>query len=212
MQLEVLRAYAAERNWTIAEEYVDEGVSGIKTSRPAFDRLMKDARKQKFNVLLVWKYDRFARSLVMLVNGLAELRELGIDFVSSTQQLDTTTAAGRAFFNMLATFAEFEREMIAERTAAGRKRYQDHWDAGKVGGDVHSKSGRDLAPHRPLKIFDRDAARRMRAEGRSLRAIGLELGVSAVTVLRLVAKDQPTALQKIDSSLPESDVANERLN
>jgi len=184
LQLSILREYCAQRKWTITEEYVDEGVSGAKASRPAFDRMKRDARKQKFGVLLVWKYDRFARSLVMLVQGLAELRSLGIDFVSSTQQLDTTTAAGRAFFNMLGTFAEFEREMIAERTGAGRKRYIADFEAGKVGTTVHSRSGKNLAAHRPVKIFDRQAARELRAAGESLRAISRRLNVSVMTVQR----------------------------
>lgn len=186
MQLEAMRAYAAapERGWTIIGEYVDEGVSGTKTSRPAFDRMKRDARAGRFQVLLVWKFDRFARSLVMLVTGLAELRQLGIDFVSATQQLDTTTPAGRAFFNMLGTFAEFEREMIAERTAAGKKRYRENWEAGKVGKEVHSKSGRDLAPHRPGKIFDRLKARELRSEGRSVREIADLLKVPATTIHR----------------------------
>lgn len=186
MQLAALREYCFVRNWTVIEEYVDEGESGIKASRPAFDRLRRDARKKKFQVLLVWKYDRFARSLVMLVTGLAELRELGIDFVSSTQQIDTTTASGRAFFNMIGTFAEFEREMIAERTAAGQKRYLADWEAGKVGKDVHSKSGKDLAPHRPAKIFDRQKARDLRAKGTSLRDIAHVLKVPVTTIHRLL--------------------------
>ena len=184
LQLTCLRQYCAERKWTITEEYVDEGVSGAKASRPAFDRMKRDARKKKFGVLLVWKYDRFARSLFLLVQGLAELRSLGIDFVSSTQQLDTTTAAGRAFFNMLGTFAEFEREMIAERTGAGLKRYAADWKSGKVGVEVHSKSGKNLAPHRPLRVFNREAARDLRATGESFRAISRRLNVPLATVQR----------------------------
>jgi len=184
LQLTILREYCAQRKWTITEEYVDEGVSGAKASRPAFDRMKRDARKKKFGVLLVWKYDRFARSLQLLIEGLAELRSLGIDFVSSTQQLDTTTAAGRAFFNMLGTFAEFEREMIAERTGAGRKRYIADWEAGKVGATVHSRSGKNLPAHRPVKIFDRQVARELRAAGQSLRAISRRLNVSVMTVQR----------------------------
>lgn len=184
LQLSILREYCASRKWTITEEYVDEGVSGAKASRPAFDRMKRDARKKKFGVLLVWKYDRFARSLFLLVQGLAELRSLDIDFVSSTQQLDTTTAAGRAFFNMLGTFAEFEREMIAERTGAGFKRYVADWESGKVGVEVHSRSGKNLAPHRPVKVFDRQAARDLRAAGASLRAISRRLNVPVMTLQR----------------------------
>src|SRR5947208_15933396 len=118
MQLVELREYAARRGWHVIGEYVDRA-SGIKESRPALNRLMTDARRRKFDMIAVWKLDRFGRSLKHLVNALAELESLGVAFVSLRDNLDLSTPAGRLMFQIIAAMAEFERALITERVRAG---------------------------------------------------------------------------------------------
>jgi DNA invertase Pin-like site-specific DNA recombinase len=118
-QLRELREYAARRKWTIAEEYVDTGVSGAKTTRPRLDELMKAAHRGKFEVVLVWKFDRFARSVSHLLRALEDFQAVGIEFCSYSEQLDTSTAAGRMVFTVLGAVAELERSLIVERVKAG---------------------------------------------------------------------------------------------
>jgi putative DNA-invertase from lambdoid prophage Rac len=119
MQLKDLRTYANARRWKVFGEYVDVGESGAKDRRPQLDRLMDDARKRRIDGILVWKLDRFGRSLKSLVITLEELRDLGVQFVSYTENLDFSTPAGRAMANLIGVFAEFERDLIRERVKAG---------------------------------------------------------------------------------------------
>ncbi|SRR5579871_1724626 len=119
MQLVELREYAGRRGWERIEEYVDHGVSGAKESRPALNRLMVDAKQRKFDVVAVWKLDRFGRSVAHVVVALAELEALGITFVSLKDNLDLSTPSGRFMFQIVAAFAELERAMIQERVRAG---------------------------------------------------------------------------------------------
>ena len=119
VQLAELREYASRRGWAIAGEYVDRGISGAKESRPALNRLMGDAHRRKFDAVLVWKLDRFARSLKQLVNALAEMEALGIAFVSLRDNLDLSTPSGRLMFQIIGAMAEFERALIQERVRAG---------------------------------------------------------------------------------------------
>src|SRR5271157_4388770 len=115
MQLAELREYAARRGWQVTGEYVDEGVSGSKESRPALNRLMTDARRRKFDAVLVWKIDRFGRSLKHLVNALADLDAYGVAFVSLRDGLDLSSPSGRLMFQIIGAMAEFERALIQER-------------------------------------------------------------------------------------------------
>ena len=119
LQLKDLRAYANARGWKVFGEYVDVGESGSKDKRPQLDRLMEDSRKRRIDGILVWKLDRFGRSLKSLVTTLEELRGLGVQFVSYTENLDFSTPAGRAMANLIGVFAEFERDLIRERVKAG---------------------------------------------------------------------------------------------
>ena len=119
MQLEELRAYCQRRQWTVAEEFIDSGVSGSKESRPALNRLLADAKRRKFDAVLVYRYDRFARSLRQLVNALCEFDSLGIHFVSLHEGVDTSTPNGRLVFGIFASIAEFERELIRGRVRSG---------------------------------------------------------------------------------------------
>src|SRR5438309_10758320 len=121
LQTRELRQFAEARGWTIASEYVDSGVSGAKDSRPELNRLMADAKRRRFDVVLVWKLDRFGRSLRHLVNALAEFESLNIAFVSLSDNLDLSTASGRLMFNIIGAMAEFERELIRERVKAGMR-------------------------------------------------------------------------------------------
>ncbi len=122
LQLRELRDYADRRGFAVTREYVDH-VSGDTVRRrrraPEFEALMADARRRRFDCVVVWKYDRFARSLGTLIAALAEFNVLGIDFISHTQAIDTTTPMGRLFFHVIGSFAEFERDVIVERVKAG---------------------------------------------------------------------------------------------
>ena len=118
MQPSELREYADRRGWEIVGEYVDEGVSGSKESRPELNRLMVDVHRRKFEVVLVWKIDRFGRSLKHLVNALADLDAYGVTFVSLRDNLDLSTPSGRLMFQIIGAMAEFERALIQERVRA----------------------------------------------------------------------------------------------
>lgn len=119
LQTDEIREYCQRRGFEIAGEYIDEGFSGSKASRPALNRLMADAKQCRFDVLVVWKLDRFSRSLAHLVLTLQEFESLGISFVSLRDAIDLTTAQGKLLFGILGSLAEFERSLIAERVKAG---------------------------------------------------------------------------------------------
>src|SRR5215472_4324406 len=119
MQVEELRTYCLRRQWGIVDEFTDTGISGSKESRPALNRLLADARRRKFDCVLVYRYDRFARSLRQLVNALGEFDALGIHFVSLHEGVDTSTPNGRLVFGIFASITEFERELIRGRVRSG---------------------------------------------------------------------------------------------
>jgi DNA invertase Pin-like site-specific DNA recombinase len=121
-QLLELRSYLAARQWTIAGEYRDEGICGAKDRRPALDRLVKDARRRKFDVVVTWKLDRLGRNLKHLITLLDELQTLGVAFVSLGEGIDATTPAGKLQMHILGAIAEFERGRIVERVRAGLAR------------------------------------------------------------------------------------------
>ena len=177
VQLSVLRDVAARAGWEIVETYVDHGISGAKgrDKRPAFDLLLKDATRRKFNLVAAWSVDRLGRSLQDLIAFLNELKGAGCDLYLHVQALDTTTPSGKAMFQMLGVFAEFERAMIRERVMAGLTRAK--------------AEGTRLG--RPATVAD-DAAkvrtiRAARAGGQSIRAIAREHGVGIGTVSRLTS-------------------------
>lgn len=119
MQLAEIRQYCLKREWTVVKEYVDKGISGSKEHRPALDSLLVDCQKRALDCVVVYRYDRFARSLRQLVNALEEFRALGIDFVSLHEGVDTSTPNGRLVFGIFASIAEFERELIRDRVKSG---------------------------------------------------------------------------------------------
>jgi len=165
-QLLDLRRYVSERGWNIFKEYVDEGISGTKDSRPALNDLMNDARKRRFDVVLVWRFDRFARSTKHLILALEEFRNLGIDFVSYQENIDTSSPLGSAIFTIISAVAQLERDIIAERVKAGLRRAKE--DGKKLG--------------RPKASVDVEKIHWLRSKGLSLRAIAKQTGVSRTTV------------------------------
>src|SRR5437773_1895072 len=118
-QLAEVRRYADARGWTLTKEYVDHGISGAKERRPALDTLLADAKRRRFDVLVVWKLDRLGRNLRHLITMLEEVQTLGIAFVSLNEGIDATTPAGKLQMHILGAIAEFERFRIAERVKAG---------------------------------------------------------------------------------------------
>src|SRR5215510_13293676 len=119
MQTRELKEYVERRGWALAGEYVDVGISGSKEKRPELDRLMKDAHSRRFDAVIVWKFDRFARSVSHLLRALETFQALGIHFVSLSESLDTSTPAGKMVFTVLGAVAELERSLIVERVKAG---------------------------------------------------------------------------------------------
>jgi putative DNA-invertase from lambdoid prophage Rac len=185
LQLRSLTEYAAQQGWEVSEAYQDV-MSGVRASRPALNRLMADAKARRFDCLLVWKLDRFGRSMIDCLTNIRELEESGIRFIAVTQNLDTDVKnpASRLLLHVLGAAAEFERSLIRERTQAGQLRYTQDYAAGRVGKEVHSRSGRNLPPHRPRRIFDREQVAALRCQGLSYRAIAKKLGLGLGTVTR----------------------------
>lgn len=168
LQLRELRDYAASRGLQIVQEYTDLGVSGSKNSRPALNQLMSDAARRKFDSVLVWKLDRFGRSLRHLVNALAEFEALGVAFISLRDNLDLTTPSGRLMFQVIGAMAEFERSLIQERVRAGLR-------------NARAK-GKRLG--RPRVAVDEKRIQVLRSSGVPWRAIAKEMGVGVGTVRR----------------------------
>jgi putative DNA-invertase from lambdoid prophage Rac len=196
MQVAELRQYCASRGWGVHGEYVDT-ISGIKSSRPGRDKLMKDVRARRVDAVLVWKLDRWGRSLADSVITMQELASAGVRFICTTQGLDTddSNPMGRAMLGMLQVFAQFERDMINERVNAGVKRYQIEHAAGRA----RSKSGKNLPIGRPKNIFRVDEAIRMRKEGLSWRKIAKQLGVPEATVRSRCAENCASEVEKTKS-------------
>ena len=167
-QLLDLRRYVSDRGWQSYKEYCDNGISGTKDSRPALDELMNDARKRRFDVVLVWRFDRFARSTRHLINALEEFKNLGIDFVSFQENIDTSSPLGSAIFTIISAVAQLERDIIAERVKAGLRRAREN--------------GKKLG--RPRVAADADKIAALRAQGRSWREIAEELGIGKGTAQR----------------------------
>jgi DNA invertase Pin-like site-specific DNA recombinase len=174
-QLAELRRYVAARGWDAAVEYVDRGVSGTTTARPALDRLVKDARRRKFDVLVTWKLDRLGRNLKHLITLLEDLQALGVAFISLGEGIDATTPAGKLQMHILGAIAEFERGRIVERVRAGL---------------AHAKAQGKRLGRQPYAITD---AQFEAVAGRSLREAAGALGVSRSVVHRWRLSRKPLA-------------------
>jgi DNA invertase Pin-like site-specific DNA recombinase len=165
-----LRQFAQQRGYDIIEEYVDHGVSGSKVRRPALDRLLKDAHRRRFEAVLVWSCDRLARSTRHFLQVLDELNELGIQFHSQREAIDTQGALGRAIVVIISAIAELEKSLIVERVRAGMRR-------AKMEGRHIGRTPRDV---------DRDAIVNDRLSGLSLTKVAKKHAVSRATVCRLI--------------------------
>jgi len=170
VQTRELEQFATARGWLLVDSYLDIGISGTKERRPQLDRLMADAHRRKFDVVIVWKFDRFARSVSHLLRALETFNSLGIAFVSLSESLDTTTPAGRMVFTVLGAVAELERSLIVERVRAGLR-------------NARAK-GKTLG--RPRKIVDATRIGRLRASGMSWRTVAVQMGSNTATVRRAV--------------------------
>jgi DNA invertase Pin-like site-specific DNA recombinase len=169
MQTRELREYCERRVWNVVAEFVDLGISGAKDRRPELDKLMADARRRKFDVVVVWRFDRCARSVRHLLRALDEFQALRIDFVSLSEALDTSTPSGRMTFTVLGAVAELERSLIAERVRAG----------------LRNARARGVRLGRPKAVGDPDRIAALRGSGASWRAIGRELGIAPETAKRI---------------------------
>jgi DNA invertase Pin-like site-specific DNA recombinase len=167
MQLRELREYAERRGLTIVGEYIDR-MTGSKDSRPDLNRLMADAGQRKFDAVLVWKLDRFGRSLRHLVNALAELEALGLTFISLRDNLDLSTPSGRLMFQIIGAMAEFERSLIQERVKAG----------------LRNAKSKGVRLGRPRVFVSESRIEALRACGMPWRQIAKELGVGIGTARR----------------------------
>lgn len=180
-QLIELREYASRRGWQIADEYVDLGVSGSKDSRPSLNRLMAHAHQRRFDAILVWKLDRFGRSLKHLVTAIAELEALGVTFVSLKDNWDLGTPSGRLMFQIVGAMAEFERELIRERIKAGmRRRRLEGLSLGRA----------------PIQV---DHARLVadRLSGLSLTMVARKYSVSRASIVRWVREAQRQSAEAV---------------
>jgi DNA invertase Pin-like site-specific DNA recombinase len=171
MQTRELREYCERRGWTVAGEYVDIGISGTKEKRPELDRLLGEAHRRRFDAVVVWRFDRFARSVSHLLRALETFKSLGIEFVSLSEQVDTSTPTGKMVFTVLGAVAELERSLIVERVRAGLR-------------NARAK-GKSLG--RPRVAVDAARIAALRSQGLSWAKIGEQLGLGEGTVRRTAA-------------------------
>ena len=184
VQLAEIRQFCMRRDWTTVKEYVDKGISGAKEHRPALDNLIADCRRRAVDCVVVYRYDRFARSLRQLVNALEEFRALGIDFVSLHEGVDTSTPNGRLVFGIFASIAEFERELIRDRVKSGLA--------------LAKSRGKRLG--RPRVNVDRLRIATLRNEGRSWAEICDVLGISKGTAQGAVLSLPKNLLEPVPAS------------
>ena len=171
-QLEQLRSYCLKQDLCVYGEYVDEGESALKQNRPQYLRILEDARKRKIDTILVYKLDRFSRSLKELVNTMAILKGYGVNFISYAEKdFDTTTATGQLMFHIVSAFAQFERDMISERTKL----------------KLNYLKSRGVQLGRPRKA-DQGKVFEFRKQGLSLSQIGREMGCDRSTVSKVLKK------------------------
>lgn len=168
VQLREIREYVDRRGWKSAGEYVDTGISGTKEKRPELDRLMAEAHRRRFDAIVVWKFDRFARSVSHLLRALENFQALGIEFVSLTEGVDTSTPTGKMVFTVLGAVAELERSLIVERVKAGLRNAK--------------AKGKRLG--RPRVIVDAARIASLRATGASWRVVCEKTGLTKGTAQR----------------------------
>jgi DNA invertase Pin-like site-specific DNA recombinase len=168
MQRRDLGKLAESRGFKIVTEYMDEGVSGSKASRPALDRMLADAARGKFQVILIWRLDRLGRSLAHLIRLLEDFKVWNVELISFSENLDFTSSTGKLFYSLLAAFSEFERAVICERVRSG----------------MRNARARGVRLGRRVIPVDSAEVRRLRAEGQSYRAISRRMKVSVGVIHR----------------------------
>ena len=168
VQLRELREYCERRGWDVAGEYIDVGISGTREKRPSLDRLLADAHRRRFDAVVVWKFDRFARSVSHLLRALETFKIQGIEFVSLSEQVDTSTPMGKCVFTVLGAVAELERSLIVERVKAG----------------LRNARARGKKLGRPRRVLDVSKINALRAQGVGWRAIAKQMGIGVGTLYR----------------------------
>jgi len=168
VQLAALRAHATQRGWEMVEEFVDHGFSGAKERRPALDRLTKAIWTGRFQAVLVWRFDRFARSVKHLLTALEQFRALHVNFISLQEQFDTSTPIGHAMFTIIGAMAQLERDIIRERVKAG----------------LAQARAKGVRLGRPTVRIDRAELALLHGQGRSLPEMARQLRCSRATVKR----------------------------
>lgn len=171
-QLQPMRDYIRARNFHVFREYVDVGYSGAKERRPQLDRMMHDAKTGKLDAVIVWRFDRFARSVSHLLRALEDFRKWGINFVSLTEAIDTSTAVGKMIFTVLGAVAELERSLIQERVQAGVDRAK--------------REGKKIG--RPRVLVDEERVYELHRAGQSVRAIARTTGIARGTVQAIATR------------------------
>lgn len=184
LQLSDIREYCKRRGWEIKQEYVDVG-TGAKEKRPQLDELMKQARRRHVDAVVVWRFDRFARSTRHLLSALEEFKALGIQFISYQENIDTSSPMGQALFTMVSAVAQLERDLIRERVTAG----------------VRNARAKGKRLGRPTRIKNPSLITDLRKAGKSYREIAASLGVSPATV-HAVARKELLATRSEILSLP----------
>ncbi len=179
MQLNDLERYTIERGFEVFKIYKDNGVSGTKETRPALNELMNDAKKRKFDTVLVWRFDRFARSTKHLVTALYEFRNLGIDFISYQENIDTSSPLGEAIFTIISAMSKLERDIIAERVKGGLRKAR--------------ANGKRLG--RPNSDIDINKVIEYKEQGRSIREIAKEMGIHRSKVERTLKQGVSKTLE-----------------
>ena len=188
MQTRELREYCERRGWTVAGEYVDVGISGTKEKRPELDRLLGEAHRRRFDAVVVWRFDRFARSVSHLLRALETFKSLGIEFVSLSEQVDTSTPTGKMVFTVLGAVAELERSLIVERVRAGLR-------------NARAK-GKSLG--RPRVAVDAARIAAVRSQGLSWAKIGERLGLGEGTIRRTASASAKIPLKTLAATPIES--------
>jgi DNA invertase Pin-like site-specific DNA recombinase len=188
MQTRELREYCDRRGWTVAGEYVDIGISGTKERRPELDRLLGEAHRRRFDAVVVWRFDRFARSVSHLLRALETFKSLGIEFVSLSEQVDTSTPTGKMVFTVLGAVAELERSLIVERVRAGLR-------------NARAK-GKSLG--RPRVAVDAARIAVLRSQGLSWAKIGERLRLGEGTVRRTAGASAKNPFKTVAATPIES--------
>jgi len=178
MQLRDLRSYIKARGMDIFKEYVDSGISGTKDKRPSLNLLMSDARKKRFDVVIVWRFDRFARSTKHLITALEEFKHLGIDFISYRENIDTSSPMGKAMFTITSAIAELEAALIKERVISG----------------IANARAKGVRLGRPSPQVDKDKVFDLRSKGLTIRGIAEEMHLTKSLVHKTLKNAYPLTL------------------